>query len=1309
MTGAEILAKTATIEMTDAQRSELVQLFATDAQNYKNIASTNGLSASQKGATTSTLGLSKATKGLSASLKSLVNAHPILTTIALVGTAIFGLVKVYDAINLSAEEAKEKTEDLINAYEDAMNKVNSHKQSVAQISDRYEELSKGVNNLGENVSLTSEEYEEYNSIVNDIVEMFPTMVQGYTNEGNAILKLKGNVDALTEAYKAEEQAAYNALIASGKDSDGNDIIADWKYSLSEDKGKGTNITTAIEELKAFMTSDMDAQVYTTLREQASAGFYDGMTDAEKLIVGSEFLPFKLKIDLDEDGIITDEELGKAKESAKVLLQTYNAEIESDFKNVKTLANAYLMTNEDFKKLDEQSQSAASLLLNSLPAASDIAQVLMTGSKEQVGEYVNFLVQGLSSDNQEVKNALINLLTLDTEDMSPTEIQSVVNSYITTIADYLHRDENELKIQLGFEDVDNVEAKYQNAINKFAESETQALDDLKNKYQEASDKRKELYSGSNYVGNVDINNRPVVINDDGTYSTTSTSFQERQLDDGSYEIIHFTPILPDGTILEGDALNNYLDKILNASDVLEADNPANGGYGLVYKVDTEINGKKITNGNLDNAFGVADAWDVEMHNLQDEMYRDEAEIKTAIEGFGTGSNVDLEKFFADNSINTTEEIDYWNKITEGAHSAEEAVRMYNESKKNPDGITDLLTYDQLEDKIKSFSSSAKDAISSISNLNDAFSEQKEFGQISVDTMMKLAESGYATALQFNATTGACTINAQAMQELVKVKIENQIRDLEILKTDIASRLKEDGVIASNSASGFINLANAKLADIEATKLQQQESIGEFNNAEAQIIALRNALANYDKVASGGYSTSFKSVADSVKDAEKATKEYITSYMDFQKKSLEKGVIDYNTYCNTVSNLLKKMFKEGKIAAEDYHGYTKEMLESQQDVMDAVVSAVTYRIDEEIERIESEKDAIQSTIDALREENDEKERAIALEEARYKLQQSYAQRTTKLYTGSKGVTYDVNHDEIRNAQDELSNLEFEEVIHGLEKEQEALDSSIEELERYKDEWNDISKEHERTQNEMLAQSILGADWESQILSGRIDVLNTFADTYFRIQQAIVDAAWQSANEQNRALNSIGSGSTDGSGSIQTYEVIYEGNAETVKTFDNQDDAKKYADAMSKGIDENEPSYYVKKVKTYHNGLEGGYVGDKTPLSSDKRLKLLQSAGRGELLSDEVPAILQKGELVLTKGQQINLADTIRQNLVPIDYTKMFNTSIPDYSYLKDVVKNNNPTVTLSIGDIHLHDVPNVDVLGQQIVKRLPNVMLQAINKR
>ena len=435
--------------------------------------STEVFVAKQKAVQTELKATSAAAKGTGIAMKALsVVGNMIVFTLITKGIQL--ATTAIDNYIHRAEKCKERVEEMISTFDSAIDTANSHKKTIDEIGSRYEELSKGVNSLGENISLTSDEYSEYNDIVNQIAEMFPSMVQGYTSEGNAILTLKGNVDALTEAYEAEAQAAYNALIATGQDSDGNDIIADWKYSLSENKGKGTNITQAIKELETFMTSDIDAEMYTALRDSASAGMYDGMTDAEKMIAGSEFLPFKIKFDLDDNGIITDEELAKAKESAKVLLQTYNAEIESDFDNVKTLANAYLMTNEDFKKLDEQSQSAASLLLNSIPATSDIAQVLMTGTKEEVGSYVNFIVQALSSDNPEVKEALINLLTLDTQDLSPDEIQSMINGYISTIAQYLHRDENELKIQLGFEDVDNVAERYNNAISQFGESGKELL-------------------------------------------------------------------------------------------------------------------------------------------------------------------------------------------------------------------------------------------------------------------------------------------------------------------------------------------------------------------------------------------------------------------------------------------------------------------------------------------------------------------------------------------------------------------------------------------------------------------------------------------------------------------------------------------------------------------------------------------------------------------------------------------------------------------------------------------------------------------
>lgn len=172
-------------------------------------------------------GIVTATKSM---LKWLVT-NPIGWAI-LGGTAIFGLVKAYDALTDSTEEVKERIENLLESYNSAISEANSNAKTIESLADRYEILSKGVNNLGENVSLTSDEYSEYNDIVNQIVDTFPTLITGYTDEANAILSLKGNVEKLRDAYKEAQNEAYNLLIVSGEDSDGNDIIANYKNQIN---------------------------------------------------------------------------------------------------------------------------------------------------------------------------------------------------------------------------------------------------------------------------------------------------------------------------------------------------------------------------------------------------------------------------------------------------------------------------------------------------------------------------------------------------------------------------------------------------------------------------------------------------------------------------------------------------------------------------------------------------------------------------------------------------------------------------------------------------------------------------------------------------------------------------------------------------------------------------------------------------------------------------------------------------------------------------------------------------------------------
>lgn len=281
------------------------------------------------------------------------------------------------------------------------------------------------------------------------------------------------------------------------------------------------------------------------------------------------------------------------------------------------------------------------------------------------------------------------------------------------------------------------------INRFKSSEESSLDELKQSYQDAIDKRNELYSGENYVGNVDINNRPVVINDDGSYSTTSTAFQEKWVGDeenGHYIIAHFTPILPDGTVLDEDSLNEYIDKILNSDDPMEADKVENGGKGIVYKVDTEINGKEINDGNLEDAFGIADAWDVDMHNLQDKMYANEAEIKSQIENFegGIDGSQTIKNFFDTEGINTQSLINKFNEVTDGITNADEAIQKWNEHKKEidntpkysedfqtlNDSLSSLTEHAELLSKVnKEISESGRISAENLKKINEAFPEDK----------------------------------------------------------------------------------------------------------------------------------------------------------------------------------------------------------------------------------------------------------------------------------------------------------------------------------------------------------------------------------------------------------------------------------------------------------------------------------------------------------------------------------------------------------------------------------------------------------
>lgn len=150
-----------------------------------------------------------------------------------------------------------------------------------------------------------------------------------------------------------------------------------------------------------------------------------------------------------------------------------------------------------------------------------------------------------------------------------------------------------------------------------------LEDDATRYQKMYDARNA--AGPNMVGNVDINHRPILLNDDGSYSTSQTQYQQKWYGDeenGGYRIAHYTPILADGQRMTDEQMQQYLDNVMAMPDPMEADRNA---LGLLYQVDTDFNGEKITDANLQNAFQYADLWDQNMHTIQDGLYGEEAAL------------------------------------------------------------------------------------------------------------------------------------------------------------------------------------------------------------------------------------------------------------------------------------------------------------------------------------------------------------------------------------------------------------------------------------------------------------------------------------------------------------------------------------------------------------------------------------------------------------------------------------------------------------------------------------------------------------
>lgn len=556
-------------------------------------------------------------------------------------------------------------------------------------------------------------------------------------------------------------------------------------------------------------------------------------------------------------------------------------------------------------------------------------------------------------------------------------------------------------------------------------------------------------------------------------------------------------------------------------------------------------------------------------------------------------------------------------------------------------------------------------SAYSNLKNVMDNYASTGYITIDQFQEIVEQGAKFLDYLTLEDGQLGVNENAMYELAKARIVEMKAQMVQSVIDNISKIETEAdadlYLASTNydlADSYHTLAEAQLIAWSTSALEKglsQDYVDKVTHKAKNDIDKINALIS--KIDFKNFSGPASSSA--AEQAETDWKSLLDKETDLLEKQLAANLITFQAYINKRRQVIKNYYLDGKITAEEYYDALESMYGSQLSLYDKAVNAVTGRIDDEIDQLNEQKeaiensyqvkiDAIQEEIDALNKANDARKAQIDLEKAQYEAERARNQRINKVYDGSQFV-YAADVEAVRDAEENLADQKtqinisrLEAQIESLEREMEnatkGLDSQIEALESYKEKWNDISGIYEEQQSKLIVAEILGADWESQVLNGRLDTLRSFTEQYIALQQAQADAAANAARIKAEAAAGNATG-----GNVGTAPTTQD-----LKQTDDGDEDDTNGQAPPKirtthpvpttsgSVDYKHFNRNVTRIFAtmahFHGGLDEGYAtapGQSTP--ANRSLALLQKLAGENLLPNELPAILRHGELVITPEQQ------------------------------------------------------------------------------
>lgn len=132
----------------------------------------------------------KATAAAKSFGSSLLSNALNIGTGMLAGVAISGVISLIDSWVHRSENLIEAGKQAESEIQNLNQEYGNHKTTVESVIDSYDALRSKVDmKTNRNMGLTSTEYQQFLDQNNQLAEMFPTLVDGYDSQGNAIINL----------------------------------------------------------------------------------------------------------------------------------------------------------------------------------------------------------------------------------------------------------------------------------------------------------------------------------------------------------------------------------------------------------------------------------------------------------------------------------------------------------------------------------------------------------------------------------------------------------------------------------------------------------------------------------------------------------------------------------------------------------------------------------------------------------------------------------------------------------------------------------------------------------------------------------------------------------------------------------------------------------------------------------------------------------------------------------------------------------------------------------------------------------------